>query len=97
MIDHFLHDCRCDAQAVLDNFEYQQDLEFVPPQPIHPDTQGVATESAPSSPSPTILFRNSMGREYKIPLKQCRKWTVRDRHPRGQARRADSVCEGLQN
>lgn len=31
------------------------------------------------SPSPTILFTNSLGHKHQIPLEQCRTWAVRRR------------------
>lgn len=84
MLDRFLNECRSDAQTVLDNIDYQQDQEFEDvPRQVRAETLRFNFESRPeatsSSPSPTILFRNSLGHEHQIPWEQCRTWAVRER------------------
>lgn len=98
MLDRFLNECRSDAQTVLDNIDYQQDQDYINYQQDQ-DLEGVRrqvraetpksnleskVEVTSSSPSPTILFRNSLGHEHQIPWEQCRTWVVRERpHPAG--------------
>lgn len=93
MLDRFLNECRSDAQTVLDNIDYQQDQDYINYQQDQ-DFDGIrrqvqaetpksnlesGSEVTSSSPLPTILFRNSLGHEHQIPLKQCRTWAVRER------------------
>lgn len=84
MLDRFLNECRSDAQTVLDNIDYQQDQEFEDVRlQVRAETPKSNLESevevTPSSPSPTILFRNSLGHEHQIPWEQCSTWVVRER------------------
>lgn len=84
MLDRFLNECRSDAQTVLDNIDYQQEHEFEDvPQEVRPETPESNLESrpevTPSSLSPTILFRTSLGHQHQIPWEQCRTWVVRER------------------